>query len=129
MALAVAAASLAFSLTASASLQQLILNQQTAAIMSGPYDLEWFYYTPDQSGIYSFLSYNVPACEAYLFVRESDPDTGEKNMCSLPIQKMTPITLQTVITNCNFALHTIWRRARPTFLRQAGFYQLKPIRK
>ena len=31
-----------------------------------------FIFTPTQSGTYSFLSYNVPASEAYLFVRENE---------------------------------------------------------
>lgn len=75
--------SLALSITALASSQELFLNQMATTAMSGVDDLEWFWYKPDQSGLYSFLSYNVPKCEAYLMTREIDPDTGKKKITTL----------------------------------------------
>lgn len=70
--------SIALSFTAFASSQELKLNVKATAIMSGVDDLEWFYFTPEQSGIYSFMSFNVPKCDGYLFVREIDPETKRK---------------------------------------------------
>lgn len=46
--------------------------------LDGEGDMIWYIYTPEISGTYSFLSYNVHASEAYLFVKEKDPDTGKK---------------------------------------------------
>lgn len=82
--------SLAAGFSALASSQELILNHKTTAVMNGAYDLEWFHYTPAKSGLYSFLSYNVPACEAYLFVRETDPETGGKKLVQLAFSNKDP---------------------------------------
>lgn len=75
---AIIISSVALSFTAFASSQELKLNVKTTAIMSGVDDLEWFYFTPDQSGIYSFMSFNVPKCDGYLFVKEVNPETKRK---------------------------------------------------
>lgn len=83
LAIIIVISSLAVSFSAFASSQELYLNVKTAAIMNGKNDLEWFFYTPDQSGWYSFLSYSVPLCEAYLFVKEIDPETGAKKYVQL----------------------------------------------
>ena len=75
--------SIAISIPAFASSQVLYLDMATSANTSGSDDLEWFYYTPTESGMYSLLSYNVPKCEAYLFVKEVDPETGAKQYVQL----------------------------------------------
>lgn len=75
---AILISSVALSFTAFASSQELKLNVKTTTSMSGVDDLEWFYFTPDQSGTYSFMSFNVPKCDGYLFVREIDPETKQK---------------------------------------------------
>lgn len=38
----------------------------------------WYSYTPTVSGTYSFLSYNLYATQCKLFVKETNPDTGEE---------------------------------------------------
>lgn len=75
--------SFALSLTAFADSQELILNQMATTSMSGKDDLEWFYYTPEKSGLYSLLSYNIPMSIAYLTVREINPETGKMEMVNL----------------------------------------------
>lgn len=75
---AVIISSIALSFTAFASSQELILGVKASTVMSGVDDLEWFYFTPDQSGTYSFMSFNVPKCDGYLFVKEVDPETKRK---------------------------------------------------
>ena len=80
---AIIISSITLSFTAFASSQELKLNIKTTTAMSGVDDLEWFYFTPDQSGIYSFMSFNVPKCDGYLFVREKDPETKKKELKQL----------------------------------------------
>lgn len=75
---AIIISSFALSLTAFASSQELKLNVKTTTMMSGVDDLEWFYFTPEQSGIYSFMSFNVPKSDGYLFIKEIDPETNRK---------------------------------------------------
>lgn len=76
--------SLAFSVfNAFAKTQSLILDLKTTSVIDGVDDMAWFIFTPEESGIYSFLSYNIPASEAYLFIKEIDPDTGAKKYTQL----------------------------------------------
>lgn len=75
---AIIISSVALSLTAFASSQELKLNVKATTNMSGVDDLEWFYFTPDQSGTYSFMSFNTAKCDGYLFTREVDPVTYRK---------------------------------------------------
>lgn len=83
IAIAIIISSIAISMTAFASSQLLYLNTPASANTNGSDDLEWFYYTPSESGTYSLLSYNVPKCEAYLFIKEKDPETGAKQYVQL----------------------------------------------
>ncbi|MCM1285458.1 MAG: carboxypeptidase-like regulatory domain-containing protein [Acetobacter sp.] len=62
--------SLALSITAFASSKELKLNIMASTIMNGMDDLEWFYFTPEESGEYSLLSYNDYPSHAYLYTRE-----------------------------------------------------------
>lgn len=41
-------------------------------------DVIWYQYTPDFSGTYSFLAYSLYATKAYLYVKETDSQTGEE---------------------------------------------------
>ncbi len=70
--LAIIASALSISLTAFAKSQRLILDVRYSDTMDGSEDLIWYVYTPEVSGTYSFLSFNVPHSEAYLFTKESD---------------------------------------------------------
>lgn len=82
--IAIVISSLALSaFNAFAKTQPLILNAKITGIIDGVDDMAWFIYTPDESGVYSFLSYNIPASEAYLFIKEIDPDTGVKKYTQL----------------------------------------------
>lgn len=38
----------------------------------------WYSYTPVAAGTYSFLSYNTPATQCKLYIKEMNPDTGEE---------------------------------------------------
>ncbi len=53
---------------------ELDLDIKITSVIDGADDLAWFTYTPSKSGVYSFLSYNIPASEAYLFTREKQSD-------------------------------------------------------
>lgn len=78
VAVALIISSSAVSLIAYASTQKLILNTKMSSSINGEDDLVWYYYTPDASGTYSFLSYNTPASEGYLFIKEVNEETGAK---------------------------------------------------
>ncbi len=78
LAVTLAFSCLAMCFSAYASMTTLILDSKMCGTISDYDDLVWFTYTPDASGTYSFLSYNVRRSEAYLFIREKDPDTGAK---------------------------------------------------
>lgn len=90
LALAILSSVFALSLTALASSQVLQLDKKATTNMNGTDDLEWFLFTPDQSGIYTFLSFNVPRSEAYLFTRELDPETGGKKLVQLAYNNSSP---------------------------------------
>lgn len=70
--------SLSVSITAFATTRTIELNVKTTNHIDGAGDLLRYIFTPEKSGTYSFLSYNSYASEAYLFIRERNPDTGEK---------------------------------------------------
>lgn len=72
LALIIAIGSLTVSFVAFASSRTLILGTKITSAIDGEDDLCRFIFTPSESGTYSFLSYNVPASEAYLFVRENE---------------------------------------------------------
>lgn len=72
LALIIVTGSLTVSFVAFASSRALILGTKITSAIDGEDDLCRFIFTPTQSGTYSFLSYNVPASEAYLFVRENE---------------------------------------------------------
>ncbi|MGN0521646.1 MAG: carboxypeptidase-like regulatory domain-containing protein [Eubacterium sp.] len=80
----------AFSISAYGSTQQLILNTKMSNTIDGSEDMGWYTYTPDASGTYSFLSYNVPASEAYLFIKETNEETGAKVYTQLAYSKNDP---------------------------------------
>ena len=72
LALIIVIGSLTVSFVAFASSRALILGTKITSAIDGEDDVCRFIFTPTQSGTYSFLSYNVPASEAYLFVRENE---------------------------------------------------------
>ncbi len=78
LALIIVIGSLTVSFVAFASSRTLILGTKITSAIDGEDDLCRFIFTPSQSGTYSFLSYNVPASEAYLFVRENEDGTNQK---------------------------------------------------
>ncbi len=75
--------SLAFSFSAFGKTQTLILDTKMTETIDGVDDIAQFIYVPDESGTYSFLSYNVPASEAYLLIREVNPETNQKEYVQL----------------------------------------------
>lgn len=80
--------SLAFALTAyGKSIEMVKLDSKYAAVIDGIDDQITFLFTPEESGTYSFLSYNLPASEAYLFIKERDPETGSKTYTQLAYSK------------------------------------------
>lgn len=88
LAVTIILSSLAFSLTAYAkSIEIVKLDSEYGAVIDGIDDQITFLYTPEESGTYSFLSYNLPASEAYLFIKEKDPETGMKTYTQLAYSK------------------------------------------
>lgn len=61
----------------------LTLDMEAQETIDGADDLAWFSFTPQASGTYSFLSYNIPASEGYLFIREVDKVTNTKQYVQL----------------------------------------------
>ena len=54
--------------SALAKTQALVLNTEITNTTDGLNDKNWYYFTPDQTGMYTFLSYNrYLYAEAYLF--------------------------------------------------------------
>lgn len=90
MAVIVAFSCLALSFNAYGKIQGLILDVDFQDEIDGEDDLVWFSYTPDASGTYSFLSYNVPASEAYLFIKETDSATNTKQYVQLAYSNSDP---------------------------------------
>ena len=114
--LAILISTLAFSTTAYASAQRLLLNLATSANLSGSEDMAWFIYTPDKTGTYTLRSYNVPATEAYLFIKERDSETGQKKMIQLAYN-----AAKTTDKNRQFCL-TYHLEAGVTYYYAAGWY-------
>lgn len=77
-------------INAFAKSQRLILDVMYSDTLSGNEDLIWYIYTPEVSGTYSFLSFNVPHSEAYLFTKESNEDQTQKVMTQLAYSSMSP---------------------------------------
>lgn len=75
--------SLAFTFSAFGKTQTLILNTKMTETIDGVDDVAQFIFVPDESGTYSFLSYNVPASEAYLLTREVNSETNQKEYVQL----------------------------------------------
>lgn len=104
MTAAIIAASFIFPFEAFAKMQELILNLEMSTVIDGSEDQAWFTFTPDESGTYSFLSYVTPACEAYLFVKETDPATGAKKYVQLAYAINDPNYLENGHNNRQFCL-------------------------
>ena len=77
-------------ISAYAKAQRLILDVMYSDALSGNEDLIWYIYTPEVSGTYSFLSFNVPHSEAYLFTKESNSDQTQKVMTQLAYSSLSP---------------------------------------
>ena len=57
--------------SASAKTQQIILDTTITNTTDGVDDKNWYYFTPEQTGMYTFLSYNrILYAEAYLFIKD-----------------------------------------------------------
>ena len=57
--------------SASAKTQKIILGTEITNTTDGQEDKNWYYFTPEQTGMYTFLSYNrILYAEAYLFIKE-----------------------------------------------------------
>lgn len=90
MALCVVISCLSGTISAYATTRTIQLDVKVTNHLDGLEDLNWYMYTPEVSGTYSFLSYNVYASEAYLFVKEKDPDTGKKIYTQLEYSNLSP---------------------------------------
>lgn len=90
--LAVVLAISCFAITFSAygKIQELVLDGDFQCEIDGADDLAWFSYIPEISGTYSFLSYNTPATEAYLFIKEYDSETDTKQYVQLAYSNSDP---------------------------------------
>ena len=90
MALCVVISCLSGTISAYATTRTIQLDVRVTNMLDGSEDMNWYIYTPEVSGTYSFLSYNVYASEAYLFVKEKDPDTGKKIYTQLEYSNLSP---------------------------------------
>lgn len=82
---------------------ELDLDIKITSVIDGTDDLAWFTYTPIKSGVYSFLSYNVPASEAYLFTKEKQ-ENGSKLYVQHEYAKNDPNYLENDHNNRQFCL-------------------------
>ena len=78
--------SFAFGLSsAQAKTQELVLNTEIINTTDGLFDKNWYYFTPEQTGTYTFLSYNrLLHAEAYLF------EVDGKNYTQLAYSNLSP---------------------------------------
>lgn len=88
-AVCIAISCFSISVTAFATTRVLELNVKTTNQLDGFGDMNMYTYTPEKSGTYSFLSYNINASEAYLFIREKDPVTYQKTFTQLAYSKQS----------------------------------------
>ncbi|MGN1203149.1 MAG: carboxypeptidase-like regulatory domain-containing protein [Eubacterium sp.] len=61
-----------------ATMLSLSLDVKVSCQTDGAEDAIWYTFTPDISGTYSFLSYNIRGAVANLYTKEKDPQTGAK---------------------------------------------------
>lgn len=80
---------LSIGFTAFATTRVLELNVKTTNQLDGFGDMNMYTFTPEKSGTYSFLSYNINASEAYLFIREKDPVTYQKLYTQLAYSRLS----------------------------------------
>lgn len=70
---------------ASAKTQAIILDTEIVNTTDGTNDKNWYYFTPEQTGLYTFLSYNrLLYAEAYLF------SFGDKEFTQLAYSNLSP---------------------------------------
>lgn len=81
---------LSVSISAFATTRYIELNVKTTNILDGTEDMNRYIFTPEISGTYSFLSYNIYASEAYLYVKEKDPVTLKKVFTQLEYSNTSP---------------------------------------
>ena len=71
--------------SAQAKTQKLVLNTEITNTTDGLFDKNWYYFTPEQTGTYTFLSYNrYLYAEAYLF------EVDGKNYTQLAYSNLSP---------------------------------------
>lgn len=104
MAVILAVSCLALSFNAYGKIQELILDSDFQYEIDGEDDLVWFSYTPEASGTYSFLSYNTPATEAYLFIKEYDSVSNTKQYVQLAYSNSDPNYLENGHNSRQFCL-------------------------
>lgn len=108
-------------INAFAKSQQLLLNVKMSAVIDGVDDLTMFTYTPQASGVYSLLSYNVPASECYLFIKEVDPKTKVKQYKQLAYAINDPNYAENGHNSRQFCL-TYHLEAGVTYYYEVGWY-------
>lgn len=84
----------AVSFNAYGKIQPLTIDMDFQYEIDGEDDLAWFSFTPEASGTYSFLSYNTPATEAYLFIKEYDSESNTKKYVQLAYSSNDPNYLE-----------------------------------
>ncbi len=78
LAIAIALSCLSLPISAFALTRPIELNVRTTNHLDGDGDLNWYTFTPEKSGTYSFLSYNAYASEAYLFIKEKGEGSNRR---------------------------------------------------
>ena len=89
LALVVVISSFAIGMTSYAYTRTLFLDKVESAQTDGSEDMLMFKYVPEKSGMYTFLQTNSRSLEAYLFIKEQNPD-GSKQYRQLAFSNKSP---------------------------------------
>lgn len=112
----------AYGISAYAISHRLLLDVKYTDTINGEDDQITYLFTPELSGTYTFMSYNIPRCEAYLFVRESDPQQTQRVYRQLAYSQASPDYVARGQTNgAQFCL-TYHLEAGTTYYYKAGWF-------
>lgn len=98
----------------------ITLDTEVTDTTDGSEDLLWYKYTPEKSGMYTFLSLTTRKAEAYLFTKETQPD-GSKLYVQHAYSSSSPNYLEYGQTNSSQFCLTYHLEAGTTYYYAAGW--------
>lgn len=119
---AIIASCFAFGFKAFAISHRLLLDVKYTDTINGEEDTVKYLFTPEVSGTYTFMSYNVPRSEAYLFVKEMNAAETEKVMVQLAYSQSSPNYRERGQTNSMQFCLTYHLEAGKTYYYTAGWW-------